>query len=148
MFPCLEQIEYYNNIDFKAHHLRRSRGSWVRLFSKNNCDALCDLVPFVQFKNMESTLGGMFLLVKLDKWYQIAQSVSITWAKPQQDTCKSLDTRTNLSLDRAHLYVAALWHSSITGWLSNQSIIFKCLFMIFHGSIQIVVCNNISNDMN
>ena len=56
MFPCLEQIEYYSNTDFKALHLRRLRGSWVRLCSKNNCDALCDLVPFVQFKTWKAPL--------------------------------------------------------------------------------------------
>ena len=29
------------------------------------CDALRDLVPFVQFKKRENTLGGMLLLKKL-----------------------------------------------------------------------------------
>ena len=35
----------------------------VDLFSI--CDALRHLVPFVQFKNMKSTHGGVLLLVKL-----------------------------------------------------------------------------------
>ena len=29
------------------------------------CDALCDLVPFVQFKKREKTHGGVLILVKL-----------------------------------------------------------------------------------
>ena len=45
------------------------------------CDALRDLVPFVQFKNLKNTHGGMFLAIKLRalaKWYQIAQRISYT----------------------------------------------------------------------
>ena len=38
------------------------------------CDALRDLVPFVQFKKLKSTPGGVFFtFFKLYKWYQIAQ---------------------------------------------------------------------------
>ena len=54
------------------------------------CDALHDLVSFVQFKkNMKNAYGGVLLLVKsntplwafftffkLYKWYQIAQSIT------------------------------------------------------------------------
>ena len=36
-----------------------------RIFSKNICDALRDLVPFAQFKQRENTHGGERLLVKL-----------------------------------------------------------------------------------
>ena len=66
----------------------------------SKCDALRDLVPFVQFKKRESTHGGVLILVKLQtsacnftksntspwvfftffklyKWYQIAQRITI-----------------------------------------------------------------------
>ena len=36
------------------------------------CDALRDLVTFVQFKNLKNTHGGV--LLKLQKCYQILQS--------------------------------------------------------------------------
>ena len=60
-------------------------------------DALCDLVPFVQFKKRENTHRGVLLLVasnftksntlpcmlftfyKLYKWYQIAQSITFIY---------------------------------------------------------------------
>ena len=32
---------------------------------KNICDPLCNLVPFVQFKNIKNTHGGVLPLVKL-----------------------------------------------------------------------------------
>ena len=59
------------------------------------CDALHDLVPFVQFKNLKNTHAGVLLLVKLQasksntppwvfftffklyKWYQIAQRTTL-----------------------------------------------------------------------
>ena len=57
------------------------------------CDALHNLVPFLQFKKRENTHGGMlslslhlksntlpwvfFMFFKLYKWYQIAQRITI-----------------------------------------------------------------------
>ena len=61
---------------------------------KSTCDVLRDLVPFVQFKNVKNTHGGVLLWVKLQattsntppwmfftffklyKWYQIAQGIT------------------------------------------------------------------------
>ena len=40
---------------------------WLIIY--NVCDALLDLVPFVQFKNMKSTQGGVLLLVKLSVFH-------------------------------------------------------------------------------
>ena len=75
-------------------------GSEFKEFS----DALRDLIPFVQSKNVKNTHGGVILLIKLQasaynftksntppwvfftffklyKWYQIAQSVAIILKK-------------------------------------------------------------------
>ena len=63
------------------------------IFLTSICDALCDLVSFVQFKKRENTHGGVLLLVKLQvfsfmdfltffklyKWYQIAKSITIKY---------------------------------------------------------------------
>ena len=43
----------------------------VAEFRKFKCDALRDLLPFVQFKKRENVHGGVLFLVKLYKWYQI-----------------------------------------------------------------------------
>ena len=52
------------------------------------CGAFGDLVPFVQFKKVKNTHGGVLLLIKLHvfwvfftffklyKWYQIVQSIT------------------------------------------------------------------------
>ena len=52
--------------------------------SWHNCDALRDLVPFVQFKKRENTHGGVLILggmfftfFKLYKWNQIAQRTTV-----------------------------------------------------------------------
>ena len=39
------------------------------------CDALCDLVPFVQFKKRENP-WVFFTLFKLYKWHQIVQRIT------------------------------------------------------------------------
>ena len=49
-----------------------------RLFKMLICDALRYLLPFVQFKKREKHHGGVSILVKLNKWYQIAQRI-IYW---------------------------------------------------------------------
>ena len=36
-----------------------------KIFGSNICDALHDLVPFVQLKNLKNTHGGVLLLIKL-----------------------------------------------------------------------------------
>ena len=60
----------------------------VHVLYINMCDVLPELVPCVQFKNVENTHAGMlftksntparvfFMFFKLYKWYQIAQSIS------------------------------------------------------------------------
>ena len=78
----------------QARNLSDSRKQWFYI-----CDALCDLVPFVQFKYMKNSPWSSLLLLKLQakvcnfpksntppcvfftvfklyRWYQIAQSVS------------------------------------------------------------------------
>ena len=71
--------------------------SWNSSFSellvlfRKICDALRDLITFVQFKNVKNTHGGVLLLVnakintplwvfseflKLQKWYQILQLIT------------------------------------------------------------------------
>ena len=52
------------------------------------CDALRDLVPSVQLKNVENNHGGVLLLVKvfftffkLNKWHQIAQRITCDESK-------------------------------------------------------------------
>ena len=61
----------------------QKRKSWTAI-SFPDCDALSDLVPFVQFKKREkhpwrsvtlSKIAG-FTFFKLYKWYQIAESIS------------------------------------------------------------------------
>ena len=45
--------------------------------TSNICDALHDLVPFVQFKKCKnSSLGVFFTFFKLDKRYQIRQTIA------------------------------------------------------------------------
>ena len=39
----------------------------------HTCDALRDLIPFVQFKKLKNTHGGVLLLVKL----QVAESLQL-----------------------------------------------------------------------
>ena len=40
-------------------------------------DVLRDLVPFIQLKNVKNTPPGvLFTLLKLYKWYQIAQRIT------------------------------------------------------------------------
>ena len=48
----------------------------VAEFRKFKCDALRDLLPFVQFKKRENVHGGVLFLVKLYKWYQITQRIT------------------------------------------------------------------------
>ena len=84
--PCLLFSIHYETVLFNARF--------------ENCDALGDLVPFVQFKNVKNTHGGVLILVKLqaeacnftkinippwvfftifkfDKWYQTVQRSTI-----------------------------------------------------------------------
>ena len=42
-----------------------ARSHSIHSYAFENCDALCDLVPFVQFKKREITHGGVLILVKL-----------------------------------------------------------------------------------
>ena len=44
---------------------------------KNVCDALRDLLPFVQFKKREKHPWRSFTCSKLCRWYQIAQCITI-----------------------------------------------------------------------
>ena len=37
----------------------------VRTLSSTKCDGLRDLIPFVQFKNVKNSYGGVLLLVQL-----------------------------------------------------------------------------------
>ena len=49
-------------------------------FIKNICDALRDLVPFVQFKNAKNTNGGVLLLVNLQALAcNFAKSITHRW---------------------------------------------------------------------
>ena len=68
--------------------IQRDYRTWLL---HTNCDALRDLVPFVQFKKREkhpwrsvtfSKVAGywmLFTFFNLYKWYQIAQRITINW---------------------------------------------------------------------
>ena len=73
------------------------------------CDALCDLVTFVQFKKRENTNGGMLLLVtlhaevfftffKLYKWYQIAQSITCGGNVLKRIALKKLEAKDEMTI--------------------------------------------------
>ena len=67
------------------------------------CDALRDLVPFVSFKNVKNTHGGVtkintppwvvFTFLKLYKWYQIAQRTTNYWLVSLLPVCKKIFER-------------------------------------------------------
>ena len=78
-------LERYKFLIFKYQQLKLKRSSGL-LDIYISFDALSKLIPFVQYKNMENTLGGVMLLVKVQaeaflyvfklcKWYQIAQGI-------------------------------------------------------------------------
>ena len=57
-------------------HYKKCWNCWIeianfiipRVLAPRICDALCDLVPFAQFKNMKNTHGRVLILVKLQAW--------------------------------------------------------------------------------
>ena len=78
-------LERYKFLIFKYQQLKLKRSSGL-LDIYISFDALSKLIPFVQYKNLENTLGGVMLLVKVQteaflyvfklcKWYQIAQGI-------------------------------------------------------------------------
>ena len=82
VFLILERYKFHI---FKYQQLKLKRSSGL-LDIYISFDALSKLIPFVQYKNMENTLGGVMLLVKVQaeaffyvfklcKWYQIAQGI-------------------------------------------------------------------------
>ena len=78
-------LERYKFLIFKYQQLKLKRSSGL-LDIYISFDALSKLIPLKKKKNMENTLGGVMLLVKVQaeaffyvfklcKWYQIAQGI-------------------------------------------------------------------------
>ena len=50
---------FISNKNFERPFVQETENGW------NICDVLSDLLPFVQFKNVENTHGGVLLLAKV-----------------------------------------------------------------------------------
>ena len=81
-FKCLKAIEPLRGgtllfttklpsiLSFPKQKLLTTIFQFSSIDSKFWCDNLRDLIPFVQFKNVKNTLGGILLLVKIKAFSQ------------------------------------------------------------------------------